>query len=478
MTTTLYWHDYETWGADPRRDRPAQFAGIRTDTELNIIGKPHVAYCKPALDMLPHPEACLITGITPQVALADGLPEPEFMARIYQEFMQPATCGVGYNSLRFDDEFTRYGLYRNFFDPYEREWKNGNSRWDIIDMLRLAHALRPEGIEWPENEDGSTSFRLEDLTNANNIKHSGAHDALSDVHATIDLARLVRKQQPRLYDYLFSMRDKRKVVASLNIREQQTVLHVSSMYPAKLGCISPVIPLSPHPKNTNGILVFDLRHDPEPLLELDIDEIQKRLFTRRADLPEGVEGIPLKTIHLNKCPVVVPLNTLTSEAAERWDINLDKAKENAERLREEQALPQKIQDIFSGQEFPPIKDPDQNLYGGGFFSKRDQSLMIDIQDMSAMDLAKTRMQFEDPRLPEMLFRYRARNWPQSLSTQERARWDAFRHDRLTNPDTDCGITLEEYQKQLAALVVRSDMSDRDREIISALADWPTVLGVV
>jgi len=477
MTITLYWHDYETWGADPRRDRPAQFAGIRTDTELNIIGKAQVNYCKPAQDVLPEPQACLITGLTPQAALADGLCEAEFMAEIYREFMQPGTCGVGYNSLRFDDEFTRYGFYRNFFDPYAREWRNGNSRWDIIDMLRLTHALRPEGIEWPTNEDGVTSFRLEALTSANNISHEGAHDALSDVHATINLARLVRDRHPKLYNYLFDMRDKRKVAGSLNLREQQTVLHVSSMFPAKNGCISPVIPLAPHPTNKNGIIVFDLRHDPEPLLSLDVEEIQKRLFTRSADLPEGVERIPLKTIHLNKCPVVVPLSTLTPEAAECWDINPGKAEINAKKLRGTHSLAQKLQQIYSGQEFPPIADPDQNLYGGGFFSDRDRSLMDNIHDMSTTDLAKTRMQFEDPRLPEMLFRYRARNWPQTLSQTERNRWDKYRHDRVTNPDADCGITLVEYRKQLAQMVVRSDMNEQEREILSSLADWPALIGL-
>jgi len=477
MTTTLYWHDYETWGADPRRDRPAQFAGIRTDTELNIIGKAQVNYCKPANDMLPQPEACLLTGITPQMAMNDGLCEAEFMSEIHREFMQPGTCGVGYNSIRFDDEFTRYGFYRNFFEPYEREWRNGNSRWDIIDMLRLCHALRPEGIEWPKNEDGATSFRLEDLTKANNIKHEGAHDALSDVHATIELARLVRSCNPKLYNYLFDMRDKRKLSGNLNIREQNIILHISSMYPAKFGCIAPVIPLAVHPVNKNGIIVFDLRHDPEPLLTLKEDGIQERLFTRSADLPDGVERIPIKTVHLNKCPVLVPINTLTPETAERWDINLEEAEKNAAALRGKQDLTKKLQNIHSTQEFPTVTDPDQNLYGGGFFSDRDRSLMNDIHNMSTSDLAKTRMQFEDPRLPEMLFRYRARNWPQTLSKQEGIRWDEFRHNRLTNPEADCGITLAEYQKQLAKMVVSPEINEESRKILSALADWPIELGL-
>jgi len=479
MTTTLYWHDYETWGADPRRDRPAQFAGIRTDTELNIIGKPQVNYCKPALDMLPEPIACLITGITPQMALADGLCEAEFMAEIHREFMVPGTCGVGYNSIRFDDEFTRYGFYRNFFDPYAREWRNGNSRWDIIDMLRLTHALRPEGIEWPKNAEGGSSFKLEDLTKANNISHEGAHDALSDVQATIALARLVRDKHPKLYNYLFEMRNKRKVADNLTVLQQQIVLHVSSMYPAKQGCISPVIPLAIHPTNKNGILVFDLRHDPEPLISLDVEEIQKRLFTSKEDLPEGVERIPLKTIHINKCPVVVPVNTLTPEAAERWGIDLAKAEKHAKTLRNVQALAKKLQDVHSSQQFPSIEDPDQNLYGGGFFSDRDRSLMDGIHDMSTSALAKTRMQFEDPRLAEMLFRYRARNWPGSLSKTERTKWDTYRHNRVSNAEADCGITLSEYRKQLAKMVVQvsPEHSERDLKILSELADWPAKLGL-
>jgi len=196
LPETLYWHDYETFGADPSRDRPVQFAGLRTDLDLNRIGEPLVLYARPANDFLPQPQACLVTGISPQLALERGVPECEFIERILQELARPGTCGAGYNSLRFDDEVTRYTLYRNFHDPYAREWQHGNSRWDIIDLVRTACALRPEGIEWPLREDGLPSFRLEDLTGANGISHGAAHDALADVEATIALARLVRQRQP------------------------------------------------------------------------------------------------------------------------------------------------------------------------------------------------------------------------------------------------------------------------------------------
>jgi exodeoxyribonuclease-1 len=471
MALTFYWHDYETWGIDPRRDRPSQFAGIRTDAELNIIGKPLVQYCKPSNDMLPHPEACLVTGITPQHALENGVVEAEFFHAIHQEMAMPGTCSVGYNNVRFDDEFTRYGLYRNFFDPYAREWQNGNSRWDIIDVVRLTRALRPEGIEWPKKEDGVTSFRLEKLTQANGIDHADAHDALSDVYATIAMAKLIKEKQPRLFEHQLKMRNKRMVAEQLNVKTKQPVLHVSSKYPAKDGCIAMVAPLVNHPVNKNSMVVFDLRADPTPLIDLDVDEIKQRVFTAQADLPEGVERIPLKEAHINKCPVVVPMNTLTDAAADEWRIDVVQSERHLEIIRQA-GLDAKIQQVYTGQEFPPITDPDQALYGGGFFSDGDRRLMEYVRTTPVAELAGLNLDFTDSRLPEMLFRYRARNWPESLSADEKSHWDKFRLDRLTNPQADVGITLDEYRSRLARMMVDPGLGEREREILSELADWP------
>jgi exodeoxyribonuclease I len=375
MQPTFFWYDYETWGTDPARDRVSQFAGLRTDWELNPVGQPLTLYCRPADDMLPQPAACLITGITPQKALAEGLCEAEFFGHIHTEMARPNTCTAGFNSLRFDDEFTRYGLYRNFFDPYAREWRYGNSRWDLIDVVRLTHALRPEGIEWPKGEDGATSFRLERLTEANDIPHVGAHDALADVRATIAVARLIRERQRRLFDYALQLREKRKAAELLDLKAMQPVLHVSSKFPAAQGCISPVVPLARHPGNNNGIIVYDLRVDPSPLLGLPVEEVHRRLFTPRDALGEGVERIPLKTVHLNKSPMLAPLTTLSPQMAERWSIDLDGMARHLEALRRAPGLAEKIQAVHNRGEFPPLSDPDLNLYGGGFFSDADRKRM-------------------------------------------------------------------------------------------------------
>jgi exodeoxyribonuclease-1 len=469
---SLYWHDYETFGADPRRDRPAQFAGIRTDLDLNVIDEPLYLYCCPADDYLPHPEACLVTAITPQQSLEKGLPEAEFIARIQIELARPNTCTVGYNNIHFDDEVTRFTLYRNFFDPYAREWQNGNSRWDLIDVMRLTHALRPEGIQWPTYEDGRPSFRLDRLTVANDIAHSAAHDALADVHGTIAIARLLRERQPRLYDYVYRHRTKQQIGRLLNVYRPTPVLHVSSRYPAELGCIALVAPLAMHPTNKNEIIVYDLRIDPQPFLTLDAAALRERLFTRSADLAEGCERLPVKTVHINKSSVVVPAGTLTPEAADQWRIDTRVSGGYLERILACPQFAQNLQAAFAeSREFEPITDPDFMLYSGGFFSNDDRARMEIVRNTSPEALAGLEPPFTDPRLSEMLFRYRARNYPQTLDAGERARWEAFRRRRLMDPDAAPGLTLESYHRLIDDLRQQDTLSEAHRTILASLDDY-------
>lgn len=467
---SLYWHDYETFGADPRRDRAAQFAGIRTDEDLNLIGEPLMLYCRPAPDFLPHPESVLITGITPQQCLQHGVPEVEFIGRIHEQLAQPGTCGVGYNSVRFDDEFTRNLLYRNFYDPYSREWQNGCSRWDILDMLRLTRALRPEGIEWPQHADGKPSFKLEHLTQANGLQHEAAHDALSDVLATIAVARLVKTRQPRLYDYVYQLRDKRKVAEQLDLLAPKPVLHVSGMYPAERGCLAMVLPLARHPVNANEVVVFDLSADPAPLFELDADELRSRLFARTEDLPAGQQRLPLKTIHINKCPIVASAKLLTPELAARWQIDLDRVQVHWQHLLGHGLQP-KLAEVFSAPQREVISDPDLMIYSGGFFGARDKASIARIRTTAPQELARSRFQFDDPRLAQMLFRYRARNYPETLDPAERAEWEDYRTWRLTDPAGGAGIVLDDFLALIETLAAAEGCSPADRSLLEQLMQY-------
>jgi exodeoxyribonuclease-1 len=477
QTTSFYWHDYETWGADPSRDRPAQFAGLRTDLDFNPIGKPLVIYARPAEDFLPQPGACMVTGISPQRADAEGVPEADFFRFIHDEMSVPGTCCLGYNSIRFDDEVTRYGLYRNFYDPYEREWRNGNSRWDMIDVVRLTRALRPDGINWPEKEDGVTSFRLEDLTAANGIEHAGAHDALVDVHATIAVAKLIRQAQPKLFDYVFANRSKRALAQMLNVRNERPLLHVSSRYPARLGCIAAVLPLAMHPTNRNSVLVYDLRADPSDLLRLDAEQVRARIYTRSEDLPEGAERIAVKEVHINKAPVVVPMGTLTSQAREQWQMDeVTEQRHLQVLLAARPGLQNKLAEVFAHHPFPPQSDPDLDLYGG-FLSDDDKRRCATVRTTAPAELAGLRLNFDAPKLEELLFRYRARNWPETLSRLEQARWDEFRLQRLQNETAGASITLAQYRKELSRLAVDTSLPPDRRQVVDELIDWPARLGV-
>lgn len=473
---SFYWHDYETSGADPARDRPVQFAGRRTDAELNPVGEPLVIYCQPAIDVLPHPQACLITGITPQQARERGVAEPEFARQIHEAFSVPGTCGAGYNSIRFDDEVTRNLLYRNFHDPYQREWFGGNSRWDLIDVMRLWHALRPEGLQWPQREDGATSFKLGHLSGANGIVHEHAHDALSDVDATIGLARRLRSAQPRLFEHALKLRDKKFAATLFNLREMAPVLHVSSKIPATRGCIAVVAPLAMHPRNNNQVIVYDLAHDPAELLELDEDELRDRVFTSEADLPEGLTRIPLKGVHLNKSPMLAPLSTLNPAQAERWQIDLARCEEHrALLLRVREALAEKVRAIFATPEYEE-RDAELSLYGG-FLPDADKPRLQRVRDAAPEALAQFQGMFSDARYNELLFRYRARNFPQTLREDEHAQWQEFVTRKLDFDTGLAGLTLDSYGDLLAALNAQETDPAR-RAILDALQAWPRESGLL
>ena len=471
---SILWHDYETWGISPKFDKPSQFAGIRTDLELNIIGEPQMFYCSPPVDYLPHPEACLVTGITPQKARSEGLSEAEFATRIHALFSQPNTCVAGYNNIRFDDEVSRYLFYRNFYDPYAREWQNGNSRWDIIDMVRACYALRPEGIKWPTVErDGEevVSFRLELLTKANGISHEAAHDAMSDVYATIAMAKLIKEKQPKLYDFIFNLKSKKQVAELLNVAEMTPVVHTSSKISSAHGCTSWFAPVSYHPVNKNAVICVDLAQDIEPLLSLTSDEIKARLYTRHDDLSPDEKPIPVKLIHINKCPVVAPAKTLLPENAQRLAIPREVCLANLALLKKHAELRDKLSDVFATSDFDNDEvDAEQALYGGSFFNHADKAQMNILHSLSPEQLANHPFQFQDERLKVLLFRYRARNYPYTLSTEEQQKWQQHCQNKLQYGGKGI-LSIDEFMIKIENLAHEHETDKVKMSVLKALYEF-------
>lgn len=470
MANSFLWYDLETFGRDWRRTRIAQFAALRTDENLQPIGEPVSLFCRPADDLLPSPTACVLTGITPQRAEREGVNEAEFAAHLHEEFAQPGTCAAGYNSLRFDDEFVRFLFYRNFFDPYEREWRHGNSRWDLLDLMRLAYAVRPDGMNWPLREEGVASFRLEDLAAANGLAHRRAHEALSDVEATLGLARRIRQAQPKLFDYYFALRNKNRAAMLLDYARMTPVLHVSGKYPAAKFCAALVLPIAPHPSVSNRILVCDLDTDPRTWIDLDPEAIADRLYTPQKDLPEGEVRVPLKEVHLNRVPALIELRHLGEREIARLELDLERAHAHAHVLRGAEGLAEKVRQVYARGGARDPADADQALYDG-FPEESDRALFPQIRRSPPDALARNRLEFRSPRYNELLLRYRARNWPDTLSAAERERWQVYRESRL---GSDVGLSEYTYETYFAEIDALRQMRGNEPGItatLDALQAW-------
>ncbi|MBQ6394314.1 exodeoxyribonuclease I [Candidatus Saccharibacteria bacterium] len=406
---TFFFYDLETSGLNPREDRIMQFAGQRTDMELNKIGEPVNLLIKMTNDTLPSPQAIMVTKITPQQTQADGLTEAEFCQYSQDEIFTENTCAVGYNSIRFDDEFMRHLFWRNFRDPYEWQWSDGRSRWDLLDVVRLTRALRPEGINWPV-VDGKATNRLELLTKENGISHEHAHDALSDVEALISVTKLIKEKQPQLYDWLYKIKGKKAVQQLINLENPAPFVYACGRYPAEYGKTTVAYPLTPG-RNGN-VLVYDLRYDPDEIDEEKIYPVVKELC-------------------YNKCPAVAPLGVL--DKADGWQkisLSKEQIEHNLQKLLSHPEFAEKMRTMQEERpEFPEAIDPESALYDS-FVPDADKTKIAAVRNANANSLADFHPDFLDERLPELLLHYKAKNYPSALDENEEQQWEKYRIARL------------------------------------------------
>lgn len=430
MPKTFFFYDLETSGLSARDSRVMQFAGIRTDMSLNQVGEPYNVLVKLNDDVLPSPEALMVTGITPQQTLYDGLTEAEFSRMLIDEIFTPDTIVVGFNNIRFDDEFVRHLFWRNFFDPYEWSWKDGRSRWDLLDVVRITRALRPEGIEWPVDDKGNAVNKLELISKINKIDHIKAHDALSDVEALIAVTKLIRDKQPQLYEYLLKMRDKNEIKKLVNLDYKQPFVYVSGRLDAVHNKATVAFPLTAG-KNGN-VVVYDLRYDPTQFVGMNSTELANKLYaTWDERQAEDFIKLPVKELQYNRVPAVAPIGVLTQ--SDGWNkISLDEAiiTKHKNILLSSPEFAENIRSIFENkQEYPKSSDPETQLYDG-FVGDGDKMRIEKVRNSSENDLADFHPSFIDERLDPLLLHYKARNFPKSLSESEVIEWEKWRAGRI------------------------------------------------
>ena len=468
---TFFFYDLETSGTNPKEDRIMQFAGQRTTLDLKPIGEPINLLVKMSDDTLPQPKAIQVTGITPQSTQADGLTEAELCRFLMEEVFVPGTISLGYNTIRFDDEFMRYLFWRNFYDPYVWQWQDGRGRWDMLDVVRMTRALRPDGIKWPVRDDGKITNKLDMLTVANNIEHSNAHDAMADVEATIAIAKLIKNKQPQLFDYLFSIRGKKNVQKRVNLENKQTFVYSSGRYGTEHNFTTIAFPLT---AGRNGnVLVYDLRYDLQDISRnnetgvLEGTEGCAPVVTGRspflfASVVTDCESLPkspvslypiIKELQYNRCPAVAPVGVLKTE--EDWKrIDLDKAtiEKNLKTLLAHPEFAEQIRLQHEEQkDWPAPIDAESALYDG-FLNDADRIRCNAVRNAGAEQLADFEPDFTDERLPELFLHYKARNFAHSLSEHEVSEWEKYRLTRL-------GRQSKSYLKTIKKLVDQGELKD-------------------
>lgn len=462
MAQTFFFYDLETSGLNARQDRIMQFAGIRTDRNFKQIGEAYNVLVALNDDTLPSPGALMITGISPQKTVEEGYTEAEFAKMLNDEIFTEDTIILGFNSIRFDDEFIRALLWRNYYDPYEWSYKDGRSRWDMLDVVRLTRALRPEGIEWPV-VDGVPVNKLELISKANGLEHTNAHDALSDVEALIGVAKLIHEKQPKLFDYLLGMRDKNAVKKLVNLEAPQPFVYASGRYDSDHNKTTIAYPLVA--ADFGNVFVYDLRYDPTDWVNKSVAELEKILTTPYKERDESYQKIPVKKMQYNRSPAVAPIGVLSQDDGwKKLDLDLETIEKHRNILLKYPDFAKRCAELLlKRSDYPPLPYAEGKLYDG-FVSDKDKMRSEVVRNASSDELAKYTPDFSDARLKEIFVRYKARNFPRALAGDERSEYEAWRAEYLQK-------AAPGFVKELDAVSRRSDLSDHQQYIIEELKLW-------
>ncbi|SHH63400.1 exodeoxyribonuclease I [Ferrimonas marina] len=461
------WYDFEASTTEVDGIGVTQVALIVTDGNLNEIERFEMK-CRLGDDIIPHPGAVLVTGHTPQ-SLAEFPSDYEVAEKTRELLLKyDGACLAGYNSSNFDDEVMRRWMYRNLMPPYDHEWKMGRSRLDLLPVLRMVHALAPGVFKWPtkevENPDGTigegVSFKLDQLSGLNGIEHENAHDALADVECLIKISQMIRERVPLVWEAALKCRD---WAYNNTIIDGGKPFLMTSPYLNKTNYFGLFMNVASSGKKER--YVYNLMVDPAQFDGLSEQEIVDLIYSKKEDMPEGIERPGLTKVKTNGVPQVFPTRlptgemVLSPETMSHCSLDGQAIRANAKALMERRKTWERVVTLLMAKEFDPKPDwPDYDLYSGGFLS-RDETHRIE-QALSRPIEERVAFAELDTRVGRIVFLQIGRADPDLFNEEQREQWDRFVREKLSGSDKYPGYTIDQCVQDIAQIKRERDLTEQ------------------
>jgi exodeoxyribonuclease-1 len=457
---TFVFYDTETTGTDTAFDQILQFGAIRTDDDLNETDRFEIR-CRLLPHVVPAPMALKVTGIDLKVLMDPALPSHyEAIRQVYAKLSDwSPSVFVGFNSISFDENLLRQAFYQTL-QPIYLTNTSGNTR---ADMLRIAHAVAayaPNAIAIPLEDSGKQVFKLDQLSPANGFDHENAHDAMGDVEATIHLAKLIRDRAPEVWGRMMQLSRKQDTA---NILKEEEILCLTQYFGGRAHNRY-VTQCGADPTYDASRAVFDLNQDPEPYLDMTIEELVHEMNKSPA---------VIRAVRTNAQPILMPY-TEAPGALREVSLPIEGLGERARMIATNADFRRRVGEALANRY--PEKDPsphvEQQIYDG-FASSGDQVLMHRFHDVPWEDRLGVAMEMADLRMRRIAQRLIYFERPEVLPEKTRAALGHEIHSRLnTHDDVLPWRTVADAQQELDEL--RS--GDVDGSLLEFVSDLEEFLG--
>lgn len=445
---SFIFYDTETTGTHTAFDQILQFAAIYTDEELNEIERFEIR-CRLLPNIVPSPGAMRVTRLKVSQLTDTTLPSHyEMMCSIRQKLLEwsPSTF-LGYNTIKFDENLLRQAFYQTLHPLYLTNTL-GNSRTDIMRIAQAASVYAPGALVIPNNADGKPNYKLDRLAPANGFEHEDAHEALSDVEATLHIAKLILKRSPDVWSAF--MRFSTKAAVADYASNEQAFCLTEFYYGDAYSWL--VAPLGASAMNSSEFYVYNLGVDPNSLSSLKNTELIARLNT----LPK-----PVRTIRTNAAPMIFSLDDAPHSASGK-SLSQEELDRRVSILEADLALKKRLITVFeqTKQEWPASPHVEEQIYNG-FYQRDDEELREAFHTVDWTKRKELVERFEDQRLKKLGSQLIYAEQPEVLDPTLR-----LKHDReiakkiaYANPELPW-LTLPEALEEIEVLINSASNTER------------------